>query len=62
MLEALLFILLPFVANPGLLYLYDRLVRKLYTNPYESKIRVIFMAMVYFISLGMILFVPDTVE
>lgn len=41
-------------ANPGLLYLYDLLKRKLYINLYESKVRVILMAVTYFISLGMI--------
>lgn len=60
--NALLFTLLPFVANPGLLFLYDWLVRKYYPKPYESKTRVILMAITYFISLGMILLVPEMVE
>jgi hypothetical protein len=62
MLNALLFTLLPFVANPGFPLLCDLLLRKLFPNLYESKIRVILLIITYFISLGMILFVPDAVD
>lgn len=62
MVDALLFALLPFVANPGVLYLYDLLLRRLYTDPYESKFRVLIMVVLYFISFGLVLFVPETVE
>ena len=62
MLEAVLFTILPFVANPGLLYLYDLLLRKLYKNPYESKIRVLAMVIIYFVSIGMILCIPELLE
>lgn len=60
--NALLFTLLPFVANPGLLVLYDWVIRRYYPDPYQSKTRVILLAILYFISLGLILLVPETVE
>jgi len=61
MLNALLFTLLPFVGNPGLLFLFDYLLKRYYKDPYENKNLVIIMGVLYFINIGFILFVPEIV-